>query len=265
MAYFISPTASEWQYFVKGGPITSFPIINSLWVTFHILWWQSHHTFLMTDRKWVTLHFLWMAVLPHLLLWLTDGEWHWTFCDKGSLIPSFPMTNRWWVNLHILWKAVLWHLFLLPAASEWYCTFCKSQYHDSFLSPTESEWHCTLCEMQATESYHLFYHKQLVSDIAHFVKQCHQTFSHDQQFVSNIVHFLLTIFPMTIEQRVSHIGHYVRSSLISVITLFPMTNSEWVALYILWNAVSSQLFLWQTGCEWCIRKGNQRHDIFSYI
>jgi hypothetical protein len=34
---FIWPTESEWDHSVKGSCITSFPMINSLWVTLHIL------------------------------------------------------------------------------------------------------------------------------------------------------------------------------------------------------------------------------------
>ena len=79
---FLWPTGSEWYctfcerqshhifsydqqpvsgiaHFVKGSLITSFPMINRLWVTLHILW---------------------KAVSSHLFLWPTDCEWHCTFC-----------------------------------------------------------------------------------------------------------------------------------------------------------------------------------------
>ena len=59
------------------------------------------------------------------------------------------------------------------------------------------------------------------------------------------------------------IAHFVKGSLI---TSFPsMTNSWWVTLHILWKAVSSQLFLWPTVCEWhCKFCEKQFHHIFVY-
>ena len=44
-----------------------------------------------------------------------------------------------------------------------------------------------------------------------------------------------------------------------------MTNREWVALHILWWAVSWHSFLWPTACEWhCTFSERQFHHIFSY-
>ena len=167
---------------------------------------------------------------------------------KHSLITSFPVTNSEWATLQMMLKAVSWHLFLWPTASEWHCTFCERQSHHSFLYdqqevsdiahfvkhslitsfpmtnslwvtlhilwkpvsshlllwPIASVWCCTFCERQ---SYHIF--------------------SYDQQFVSDIAHF-------------------VKGSLT---TYFPMTNSKCVTLHILWKAVSSHLFLWPTVCK----------------
>ena len=193
---FLWPTVSEWHctfcerhshhifsydqqqvsditHFVKSSLITSFTMINSLWVTLHIVW---------------------KAVSLYLLLWPTASEWHCTFCERQShhinsmwvtlhilwkavsFIASFPMTNSMWVTLHILWKAVLSHLFLWPTVCEWHCTFCERQSHPIFsygqqqvsgiahfvkwslitslLWPTVCEWHCTFCEKQ---SHHTFF------------------------------------------------------------------------------------------------------------
>ena len=66
--------------------------------------------------------------------------------------------------------------------------------------------------------------------------------SHDQQFVSDI-------------------GHFVKGS---PITSLPMTNSKWVPLDILWKAVSSHLLLLQTECKWhCTFCERQSHHSFS--
>ena len=82
--------------------ISSFPIMNSLWVTFHILW---------------------QAVSSHLCI-LPVCEWHCTFCERQfhhilacdqqqvSEVPYFCQKQS-----HAR------HLFLWPTASEWYCTF----------------------------------------------------------------------------------------------------------------------------------------------
>ncbi len=49
----------------------------------------------------------------------------------------------------------------------------------------------------------------------------------------------------------------------SLITFFPITNSEWVALNILWKAVSSHLLLWSSGSEWhCTFYERQSHHSF---
>ena len=284
-----------------------FPVTDRMWATLHILWkavWSplfdqqdvsdiAHFvkcslitSFPMTNRKWVTLHILWKAVWSHLFPWPTVGEWHCTFCErqsdhifshdqqqvsdiahfvKGSLITSFPMTNSEWVTLHILWKAVWSHLFLWPTGCEWHCTsFYERQSdcifsHDQqqvsdiahfvegslitsfpmtnsmwvtldilwkavsshlYLWPTVCEWHWTFCE-----------------------RQSHHIFSHDQQQVSDIAHF-------------------VKGSLI---TSFPMTNSLRVTLHILWKAVWSHLFPWPTASKWhCTFCERQSHHIFSY-
>ena len=60
---------SDIAHFVKGSLITSFPMTNSLWVTFHILWkavWS--HLCPLTNRLWVTLHILSKKVWWHLFL-----------------------------------------------------------------------------------------------------------------------------------------------------------------------------------------------------
>ena len=288
-------------HFVQVSLITSFPMTNSLWVRLYILWnaISSHPILWPTECEWHCM-LLWRTVSSHPFLWLPGCEWHCTFCEKqshhifptesewlahfvnGSLITSFPiptackwhctfwkdsviisftMTNSKWVGLHILWKAASSHLFLWPTESEWDCTFCERQSHHTFshdqqevseiahfvngslitsfsmtkrmwvrlhmlwkavlwhlfLWPTECEWDCTCCE-----------------------KQFHHIFSYDQQFVSEIAHF-------------------VKGSLV---TSFPMMHRMWVRYHILWKAA---LCLWPTEserhCTFCER---QSHDIFSY-
>ena len=74
-------------------------------------------------------------------------------------------------------------------------------------------------------------------------KQSHHNFSYDQQYVSDIAHF-------------------VKGSLI---TSFPITNSLWATLHILWKVASSHLCLQLTGSEWhCTFSERQSHHIFSY-
>ena len=68
-------------------------------------------------------------------------------------------------------------------------------------------------------------------------RQCHDIFSCDQQQVCDVAPF--------VKGR--------------TITSFPMTNREWVTLHILWNMVSSHLFLWQTACEWHLWKAVSWH------
>ena len=282
---------------------------------------QSHH---ITNRKWVTLHILWKAISSHhFLVWPTASGWHCTFHErhfhhtfsydqqlvsdivKGSLITSFPMINRRWVTLHILWKAVSSYLFLWPTGGEWHCIFCERQSHHIFsydqqrvsdivyfvkgslitsfpmtnsgwvtlhilwkavsshlsLWPTGGEWHCIFCERQ---SHHIFsYDQQWVSDIAHFVKGSLITSFPKTNSVWVTLHILWKavslhpfLWPTVCE------WHFVKGSLI---TSFPMTNSQWVKLHILWKAASSYLFLWPTAGEWhCTFCARQSHHIISY-
>ena len=169
------------------------------------------------------------------------------------------------VTFHILWEEILAHLCLWPTASEWHCTFCERQ------------------------SDHIFsYDQQVVSDIAHFVKEGLITSfpMTNSQWVT--LHILwkavwshLFLWPTASEwhctfcerqsdhifsydqQQVSNIVHFMRDSLI---TSFSMTNSKWVTVKIFLKAVSSHLFLWPPVCEWhCTFCKRQSHHIFSYV
>ena len=138
------PTASEWHctvcerqshpifsydqqqvshiaHFVKCSLITSFPMTNSLWVTFQILWKGSLIiSFPMTNSKWVTLHILCKAVFLCLfLLCPTGSQWHCTFF-KGSLITSFHVTKSLWVFCESQFHHIL---FVWPTACEGYHPF----------------------------------------------------------------------------------------------------------------------------------------------
>ena len=82
----------------------SLPMTNSEWVRLHILRKQSHDICAITNSEWVMLHILWKAVPWHLFPWPPASQCH--YCEKGSLMRSFPMTNSLWVTSHILWKAI---------------------------------------------------------------------------------------------------------------------------------------------------------------
>ena len=149
---------SDISYFVKGIPITSFPMIN---------------------RESVTLHTLWKAPHTHhnIFLWTTACQWHCTLYEnqshhicsydpqqvsdisyfvKVSLIWSFSATNRLWVTLNILWSAlqVSSHLSLWPTGSEWHAHFVKGNPITSF-PMTNSKW-VTLHILWNAVSLHLF-------------------------------------------------------------------------------------------------------------
>ena len=240
---------SNVAHFVKGNLITSFPMTNRLWVTLHILWKAvtSHILVWPTACEWHCT-FLWKGVSSYLFLLPTACEWHCTFCErqshhifcydqqgvsdilhlvKGSLITSFGMPNRLWVTLHILWKVVTSEILLSPTVCERHCTFCERQFH------------------------HIFsYDQQQVSDIACCVKG---------SFITSFIWPTACEWYCTFCERLSHhfcyydqqqvrdIAHFVKGSLI---TSFSMTNSKWVALHILWKAVTSHPSLWPTACEW---------------
>ena len=104
------------------------------------------------------------------------------------------------------------------------------------------------------------------ANIACFVKGSLIIFSYDQQGVSDIPHLVKgTVYHYIFSydsQLVCDVAHFVKGSLI---TAFCTTNSLWVALDILWRAVSPHLFLWPTVCKWhCTFCGGQSHHIFSY-
>ena len=153
------------------------------------------------------------------------------------------MTNSEWVTWHI-WERQFHHIFsydqqrvsdiahfvkgcliasFLMINREWVTLYiwAKAVTSHLFLWPTGSEWHCTFCE-----------------------RQSHHIFSYDQQFVSDIEHFVIY----------------------SLITSFPMTNSKWVTLHLLLKAVSLHPFLWPTASEqWhCTSCERQSHHIFYY-
>jgi len=213
----------------------------------------------MTSRKWVTLHILWKAVSSDLFLWPTACEWHCIICERQSH-HICSMTDSLWVILNILWKAVSHFSNHLAQSvsdiehfekniSSYYeqevgdlAHFVKGNLIRSFQWPTVCEWHCTFCE-----------------------RQSHQIFSYDQQLVSNIQCIFCERHSHQIfyydQQRVSDIAQPVKNSLIRS---FPMTNSKWVN--ILWNAVSSDFFLWPIASEWhCTFCERQTHQIFSYV
>ncbi len=136
---------SDNAHFMKGSPITSFPTYDQQPVSdiAHFVNCSVIRSFLMMNSMWVTLHILWKVVSWCSFLWLTVCEWHCTLCErqshfcdqqlvsdvahfvegqshhmtnrewvtsshllKDSLIIPFPMTNSLWVTLHILWMVI---------------------------------------------------------------------------------------------------------------------------------------------------------------
>ena len=141
---------SDIAHFVKSNPITSFPMVNSLWVTLHILW---------------------KAVSLHLFLWPTESEWCCIFWEN-RLITSSPMTNKLVSDIAHVVNDSLTMSFLWPTACEWHWTFVKRSHHIFFLCPTASEWHHPFCERQS--HWQIFsYDQQQVSDIPHAGKGCY--------------------------------------------------------------------------------------------
>ena len=203
---FLWPTGSEWHW--------TFCEMQS----HHIFSYKQQHVsdiarfvkhslitcFAMINSKWVTLHILWKQLVSHLFLWPTVCEWHCTFCEreshhifscdpqhvsdighfvKGSLITYFSMTNRMCVTLDMLWKAASSHLLLWPTASQWHCTFYKR--HSYHIFSYDGQEVSDIALWKAVSS-HLLLWPQYVSDIANFVKGS-----------------LITYFPMTNRQWVT--------------------------------------------------------------
>ena len=171
---FLWPIASEWHctFFERHCLITSFLIMDRMWVTLHwlskagplhifLLWTgcerrctvcgrQSHQIFSYDNREWVTANF--KSQSPHQSLsydqQLVSDVAHFV---KGSLITSCPMTNREWATLHILSMAVsTTHIW--PTACEWHCTFSERS-HDIF-SMTNSLW----VTLHICEHFHTSFH-----------------------------------------------------------------------------------------------------------
>ena len=113
-----------------------------------------------------------------------------------------------------------------------------------FWQPTVCEWHCTFYERQ---SDHIFSHdQQQVSDMAHFVK-------------GNLITFLL--WPTASEWH--QVAHFVETQSDHI---FSYDQQRVSPLHIVWKAVSSKhLFLQTTGCEWhCTFCERLSHHISSY-
>ena len=108
---------------VNSSLITCFPMMNRLWVTFHIFW---------------------KAVSSHVLLWPTGSEWHCTFFERQSqYIFLWPTGSEWYCTFHEkqschissqlvgdiahLVKGIVIISFLLSTASEWHWTFCSER------------------------------------------------------------------------------------------------------------------------------------------
>ena len=249
-------------HFMKGSLIMSFPMNNSMWVTFHILWKAvSLHLFLWpTASEWCW-HILWKAVSSHLFLWQFVSD-----------IAHF-MQGSW----------VLSCLFLCPTVCErhWHCIFCERQSHHIFCI-TNSMW-VTLNIFKWKEvSSHIFLWQQFVSDIAHFVKGSliiSFLMTNSKWVPSHFVNgSLITSFPMTNSLQ-SVTLHILWKAVSSHLFLWP-TGSEWHCTFCdsqvifsydqqrvsdIAHLVSSHLFIWPTASEWhCTFCERHSHHLFSY-
>ncbi len=187
-------------------------------------------------------------------------------------------------------KCILSHIFYdhWPTASEWHCTLCEKYWH-----------HIFSYDQQGVSDITHFVKSSLITSfpmansmwvIVHFVKGSLITFypmanrmwvtwshehlrravsshlSNDQQFVSDIAHFvklggLITFFLMNKSMWV--MLHTCVRLFLQII--FPMTNSEWVTFCILQKAVPSHLFLWPTGSKWHFTFGkSQSYYLFLW-
>ena len=247
---FLWPTASEWHctfcekhcyliyshdqqrvsdiaHFEKGSLITSFPMTHSLWVRFHTLW-KAVSSYLILWPKGSEWLDLWKAVSSILLLWPTASKWHCTLFEMqfdhthsydpqrvsdiaSSLITHFPIGNREWVYVvHFVKCSLIMSYPMTNPTSLWVTTFhLKCQSHQI-----------------------LFYHQQLVSDIADFVKNSLVTYSPMINSLWVMLHILWRLphhsFSYDQQQVSDHIVHCLKGSLI---TAFPMNNSEWVTFH----------------------------------
>ena len=252
---------SEW-YYTLGSVITPFPMTNSKWVAFHIWWKAVSSPVPITKRKWVAFHIC-ESHCHHISFYDQQAVSSIPHFVK-SLITLFPMTKgSEWGSTFV--KGGLIKSFLWPTVCECHCTFCERwsdhvfSYDQQLVSdiahfvkgslitffpmtnrkwvtlhilvwshllqwPTACEWHCTFCERQSDHAFTFSYDQQQVSDIAHVVRGS-----------------LITSVPMTKgSEWQCGIAHFVKGSLI---TYFPITKRKWVALHILWKAVSSHIFL----------------------
>ena len=205
-------------------------------------------SFPMTNRLWVTWHILWNAVSSHLFLLLTESEWHCTFV-KCSLTTSFPMTNSMWVTLCERWESH--HIF---SYDQQYVSdiahFVKHSLMPSFPVTNRGWVHCTFCKGSLITSFPMTNRLWVA---LHFVK--HSLIASfpmtnslwvTLHILSNTVSSHLFLLPTACEwhctfceryifsyhqQEVSDIAHFVKGSLI---TYFPTTKSKWVILHIPW-------------------------------
>ena len=79
-------TACEWcgTYCERQtSPITFLPMTKgSEWLSTFCERWS--HNIRMINSEWVTLHIVWKTVSSHLFLWPTASEWQCTFCERQS-------------------------------------------------------------------------------------------------------------------------------------------------------------------------------------
>ena len=178
--------------YIKGSFITSFPLINRLWVTSHI--------FVKT-------------VSSHLFLWLTACEWMYSsFCERQPY--HIYMVNRLWVTLYIFVKVIL----MIPS-------FPMTIDHQ-YVSNISHLW------KEITTLNQISYDGQYVSNIAHFCEnQSHNHIFSMTNRVWVMLHIfvkgslIITSFPITNRMWVT-LQILWKAVLWSYLFLWP-TGSQW--------------------------------------
>ena len=168
----------------------------------------------MTNSKQVILHIFWIIVSSHLCLWQTGSQWH-----------------------QILWKVASSHLSYNQQEVSDTAHSVKSHVTSSITMSKGSEWQCTFCDKQ---SHHIqfIYDQQFVSDVTFCERQSHHIFSHGQQRVSDVAHFVKVSFFKWKQSEVSDVAYFVKGS---------------------------HDFPWWAACEWhCTFCEKESHHMFSY-
>ena len=184
------PTVCEWHQhlFSLFSLITSYPMINSMWVTLtFISAIQSHHIS-SHDQQQVSdtdIYFC-HSVSSHLIPWPTASEWHWHLFLSFSLITSHPMTNSLWVTLTFISAIQSHHISShdQQEVSDTDIYFCHSISSHLIPWPTVCEWHQHLFLPFSLIISHPMMNSLWVTPTFISAMLSHHTSLHNQQHVS---------------------------------------------------------------------------------